>query len=139
MIHGFCPSILLNLPSLCNNYFLFVFVIFQNNIVLGCPNSTTTIKVHGTVHQTHGTFHQIPQKYWCKLLEQLIKPMVQFIEPFQKYWWTCQIFILRRRFRYNYWYQATNNLPWVTHWKKYGSYRYKSFQGKNTRSWLAKS
>ena len=58
LIHGFFPSILLNLLSLCNNYILIIFVIFQKNLVLGCPTSKTTIKVHGTVHQTHGTFHK---------------------------------------------------------------------------------
>ena len=40
LIHGFGPSILLNLPSLCINYFLFILVLFQNNLVLVCLTST---------------------------------------------------------------------------------------------------
>ena len=35
---------------------------FSKNLVLGCPTSIKTIKVHRTVHQTHGKFNKILQK-----------------------------------------------------------------------------
>ena len=69
MIHGFCRSIPLNLTSLCTNYVIFIFVIFQNNLVLGYPTSTTTIKAHGKIHQTHGIVHQILPKILMQVIE----------------------------------------------------------------------
>ena len=44
-------------------------MIYQNNYVLGCPTTTTTIKVHGIVHQTHVTAHQTLPKRFMKVHE----------------------------------------------------------------------
>ena len=79
LIHEFSPSILLNLPSLCTNTVIYI-CHFSKQLDLGCPYSTTAIKLNGTVHQNHRTVYQILPKNWCKWLEQFVKQMVQFIK-----------------------------------------------------------